>query len=445
MNMEEIIKDSLRYPFSDKKNLLIYGIISLIVIILTIEELIIPFLFIIGYLIGFIALGYSFKIISASLNNTTKLPDFNSWTSMFKDGIKVLIVAIVYFLPAILILLIVNIIFSPSNIIGILSVLISGSSIGGSILPLFEIGPEIIIIVLYTIILIPIFLMSVAHMANNNGKLEAAFKFREIINKISSNGWINLSAWYMLTILVVLVIYEIGIFVINISGLINPYLGIILISLILVPYVSIFTSRSTALFYNGLNLHTSGKYFLAIIVLLLTFLVLSFSVGNITNIGGSNTIKPYNSTTNTFSGSGVSFNFPSNWNVQTNYGSQTDISLYNEDNNSNDIQNPLYELSIIPNPIGLSDQDSLESLQNMQTQTGSQEISNKTIEVDNNTAYEYVYIINDPSIFPVTMTDQEIGFVKNGTTYIMDFMAPSTDFNNEKQNFNIILNTLKIK
>ena len=43
------------------------------------------------------------------------------------------------------------------------------------------------------------------------------------------------------------------------------------------------------------------------------------------------------------------------------------------------------------------------------------------------------------------MTDQEIGFVKNGTTYIMDFMAPSTDFNNEKQNFNIILNTLKIK
>ena len=442
--MSEIIRDSLRYPFSDWKKLLIFGIITLIVTILTTVEVIIPFLFIIGYILGFIVLGYSFKIIGSSLNNTTSLPDFNDFKDMFKNGIKVLLVAIIYFLPAILIVLIVNLIFTPSNI-DVLSVLISGTSIGDSLLSLLEVGPEIIIAVLYTIIFIPIFLMAVAHMANNNSKLVAAFKFRDIINKISTNGWINLYIWYMLTILIVLIIYELGVGVNNISSLINPYLGIILISLILVPYVFIFTSRSVSLFYNGLNLQTNGKHILAIIVLILAFLVLSFSIGNVTNINNSNTIKQYNATTNTFTGSGVSFNFPSNWNVQTNYGSETDISLFNDDNNYNDAQYPLFELSIIPNPIGLSDQDSLDSIQNMPPQTGFQEISNQTIKVDNNTAYEFIYTINDPSMFPVNMTDQEIGFVKNGSTYMMDFMAPSTDFNNEKQNFDIILSTLKIK
>jgi hypothetical protein len=441
MNMGEIVKDSLRYPFSDWKKFLIFGIISLIAVIFTIAGSIIPYLFIVGYLIGFFILGYSFKIIISSLSSNVSLPDFDDGGVMFKNGIKVFIVAFVYSLPAILIVLVVNYISSPSNIIEILSALLSGTIDGGIFLNLLEGGPGVIIAVLYMILVVPVLLMAVAHMANNSSKLGSAFNFKEIINKIATNGWTNLIAWYMLTALFVLIIYEIGTIVNNITNVINPYIGTIFISLILIPYISIFISRSVASFYNGFNLQISGKYITAIIILILAFLVLSFSADNISNIGNSNNITSYNSTTNTYSGSGVSFNFPTSWNVQTNYGSETDILLFNNDSS----ETLSFQLSIMPNPIGLSDQDTLDSLQNIQPQSGSQEILNTIIKVDGNTAYENIYTFNDPSISTVTMTDQQVAFVKNGKTYILDFMAPTTDYNNEKQNFDIILNTLKIK
>jgi hypothetical protein len=44
MSMGEIVKDSLRYPFSDWKKFLIFGIISLIAVIFTIAGSIIPYL-----------------------------------------------------------------------------------------------------------------------------------------------------------------------------------------------------------------------------------------------------------------------------------------------------------------------------------------------------------------------------------------------------------------
>jgi hypothetical protein len=441
MNMGEIVKDSLRYPFSDWKKFLIFGIISLIAVIFTIAGSIIPYLFLVGYLIGFFILGYSFKIIISSLSSNVSLPDFDDEGVMFKNGIKVFIVAFVYSLPAILIVLVVNYLSSPSNIIETLSALLSGTIDGGIFLNLLEGGPGVIIAVLYMILVVPVLLMAVAHMANNSSKLGSAFNFKEIINKIATNGWTNLIAWYMLTALFVLIIYEIGTIVNNITNVINPYIGTIFISLILIPYISIFISRSVASFYNGFNLQISGKYITAIIILILAFLVLSFSADNISNIGNSNNITSYNSTTNTYSGSGVSFNFPTSWNVQTNYGSETDILLFNNDSS----ETPSFQLSIMPNPIGLSDQDTLDSLQNIQPQSGSQEILNTIIKVDGNTAYENIYTFNDPSISTVTMTDQQVAFVKNGKTYILDFMAPTTDYNNEKQNFDIILNTLKIK
>ena len=411
MSLGEIIKDSLRYPFSDWKKFLIFGIISLIAVILTIAP-IIDFLFIIGYLIGFIILGYSFKIIISSLRGNVSLPDFDDGVDMFKNGIKVFLVAFIYSLPAILIVLVVNYMSSPSNIIDIFSPLLSGTFDGSIFMELLLGGPGVIIAVLYTILILPIFLMAVAHMANNSSKLGSAFKFKEILNKIATNGWMNLIAWYMLTALFVLIIYEIGIIVSNITNIIYPYIGIILIALILIPYISIFIGRLVSLFYNSFNLQISGKVIVAIIIFILAFLVLSFSADNISNIVNSNNITAYNSTTNTYSGSGVSFNFPSNWNAQTSYGTETDILLFN--NYSAEI--PSFQLSIVPNPIGLSYQDAIDSIQNIPPDTGSQIISNTTINVDGNTAYEYIYTMNDPSISTVTMTDQDIAFVKDGKT-----------------------------
>lgn len=72
-------------------------------------------------------------------------------------------------------------------------------------------------------------------------------------------------------------------------------------------------------------------------------------------------------------------------------------------------------------------------------------ISNKTLTIDENTAYETIYAFNNPSIFHEIIIIQQIAFVKNGTTYSLDFQTPNNEFNNEKPNFDIILNSFKIQ
>jgi len=102
MNMGNIIKDSLRYPFSDWKKIIIFGFILLFSRVTTfffqfrlymITSLLI---FLIGVLILFFLLGYEFKIIKSTFNGAKELPKLNDWTDMFISGIKIYIVRLVY-------------------------------------------------------------------------------------------------------------------------------------------------------------------------------------------------------------------------------------------------------------------------------------------------------------------------------------------------------------
>ena len=70
-------------------------------------------------------------------------------------------------------------------------------------------------------------------------------------------------------------------------------------------------------------------------------------------------------------------------------------------------------------------------------------ISGGTLTIDGEKAYEITFTTdygNDIGI----MRDEQIGFVKNGIAYIMDFEVKDGDFDKEKQNFNIILNSFKV-
>jgi len=296
----------------------------------------------------------------------------------------------------------------------------------------------IFIALLYMIIVIPLALMAITHMANNDSILNSAFRFREILDKIRTKGWINIIGWYILTGILALIIITLGNIVTNISSIFNVIVGIVLYSLIIIPYLYMYLSRSVALFYNGSNLQISRKYIGVIIILILSFLVLNFSASNISNIANSNNIKVYNSTTNTYSGNGISFNYPSNWNLQTDNldGNNAIIVVSN---------NTTFQVSISPNPPSMSDQDAIIAIQSSSNPDGFQIISNNTLIIDGNTAYETTYTVNNSTIFPEIMTDQQIAFVKNGTTYGLDFRAPINDFNNEKPNFDMILNSFKIQ
>ncbi len=408
----------------------------------------IPYLDIVGYIISIFVLGYAFKILKSSLNGVADIPKFNSWSKMFSDGIKVLIVSIVYFIPAILIILISAIISSSPSFMGIFS--------GASEITPIDIlnslvvfaGPWFLIAILYLVIIIPILFIAIVSMADNDSKLNSAFKFNRLLNKISTRGRITFITWYLMTGFIAAIIFEIGVILINISSPITPIIGIAVVSLTITPYLYIFISRSIVLFYKNSKLLISRKYIGIIILIIIGFLVISFSAANLSN-NDSNNIKSYNATTNTYSAYGVSFNYPSNWDIQTYNNEGHEITVINNNFNSNNDSfhddSPQFQIQISPNPPFTSDQDAINSIQNLETPSGWQIISNKTITLDGNTAYETIYSINNSTQFTETMTDQQITLVKNGNTYFLDFQAPANDYYNELTNFNTILNTLKIQ
>lgn len=288
MNMGEIIKDSLKYPLSNWKEFLVLGIliefscISTLSVLLGAKD---------GVLIGFLSIalicGYSFRIIKSSLAGVTRLPEFNDWPEMFIDGIKFIVVNFVYLIPVILIIVFIYCSGLDLRIMPALNL----------VLWLYVWFPYLFLLIalLYLIIIIPVILMAVANMLYNGGKISAAFKFKEIFNnvskssqdnftgsrlvfyndlvsiiigfflldeifeRISSISWDKILIWYMATGIISLTLIFIGYTLTDITSILILYgldlysisnyniLRILALSLVLLPYLFIFLSRSTVL------------------------------------------------------------------------------------------------------------------------------------------------------------------------------------------------------
>ena len=261
MNIKEILIDSIKYPFLDWKKILILGLIVLIYVPFDMS----PFnlrngltdqFLVIALLINFFITGYFFKIIQYSLKNIEELPKFRNWVNLFKNGFKVTCVSLIYSIPATLPLIILN-----SSLLNFYSykpdfiILIMGA-IGRAYLHLDSIGVSIwfFVYILYFLILFPISLMAIANMANNDGKLRHAFEFKVIFDKIKNIGWTKFYSWYLVTGVIDLIIFLIGVSIgiILISIHTFPFEKLI-DSLILTPYIYIFFSRSIALIYKSDN------------------------------------------------------------------------------------------------------------------------------------------------------------------------------------------------
>ena len=144
---------------------------------------------------------------------------------------------------------------------------------------------------------------------------------------------------------------------------------------------------------------------------------------------------------NTYSGNGVSFKIPSNWQV-TKVVSESNTNIDINKNNPKD--GTSITVAISPNTKGLSNQDLINMIQNPTNQDSTKEILNNTTTVDGNIAYENTYLVNDSNRFNQTMKEQQINFIKNGNTYALIFDAPVQSFDQEKSNFNITLNSFKV-
>jgi len=145
-----------------------------------------------------------------------------------------------------------------------------------------------------------------------------------------------------------------------------------------------------------------------------------------------------------YSGHGVSFNYPVNWEVES-YPQDGCELLLVSDMYSASQEAPSLQIDIVPNPADMSDQEAFDSFVSSPQPSGYKKISKSTLTLNGNKAYENTYTINDKSVYNQIMEDQEIYLIKNHKLYILDFIAPYKTFSNEKGTFDILLNGFKIQ
>ena len=140
----------------------------------------------------------------------------------------------------------------------------------------------------------------------------------------------------------------------------------------------------------------------------------------------------------TYSGNGVSFDYPKAWVLDegsydevvsgTKLVSVQKITSLNE-------KAPSFQVTIVPDATGNG------SIRSFFESTNSELIQTETIKLDNTNTTAVLFIYTDPDFGKRKM--MEINLVKNGYQYLLLFETSESDFDIEKSNFDMILNSFK--
>ena len=150
-----------------------------------------------------------------------------------------------------------------------------------------------------------------------------------------------------------------------------------------------------------------------------------------------------NTPTKTYSAYGISFKYPSSWSAESENESGSNMIFAFKEISFNNVQ---FQIQILPNN-GMSEEEVIRQIQDGHLVQNAispnwEKKSSYTITIDNKTAYEDIFLVND-SHFSKIMRISQITLVKNDKTYLMLLQAPDEEFDNEKPYFAIILNSLK--
>ncbi len=141
-----------------------------------------------------------------------------------------------------------------------------------------------------------------------------------------------------------------------------------------------------------------------------------------------------------YSGYNVSFNYPQNWHLTTFVDKSGENHMIVVTENASSFNPTLFEVQSINNN-GMSEQDAINEMQNS-TMDGATKISNDTITLDGETAYENIFLVNNTH--ETDMKVNHIYFEKNGITYAITLQAREIYYDSEKSNFDIFLKSFKV-
>lgn len=220
MNLSEVLSNSFRYPFSNVKRMFLLGLL------LATSIFIIP---------GILAYGYFLRIIENSLSGSNELPTFDNFGTMFVDGIKYIVVDIVY-------------LGIPGVIIGFITTIIFIALFPAMTFANFYLILGIVSILILTI---PYLLSLIAfpNMVYNEMEISKAFDFKNILRIIKKVSW----KFYILAImplaLYVIITNLLGFFLQSLNLGLMIYVISGLISLFIGSYMLLFKGKLLSLLY----------------------------------------------------------------------------------------------------------------------------------------------------------------------------------------------------
>lgn len=267
MDIAELFKDSLTYPTKDWNKLLIFGVL---IVILSIVDILrtfgivpiqqqpggISILAVISVILAvaliLIVFGYTLSITRKTINNVDgDVPALDLVKNVI-DGIKVLILNIVYYIIPVIITFIVALATGAlSYIYQMIPYYMMYGSAASSAMPqelVTSASISFLLVFLVGGILFLIFglllLVAKAVLAETES-LAKAINMVDVFKKIGEISWGNYIIWL---ILMLILLFVIGFF----TGIISiiPFIGIIIALLIIKPYVDMFFARALGLIYN---------------------------------------------------------------------------------------------------------------------------------------------------------------------------------------------------
>jgi len=256
MEIFEILKDSVKYPFADIKMLLIIGVILVVGSVLDsigsyVDNGIVVILGMIASLVlSILVMGYSLDVFKFAIDLDDAVPELDVESNL-KNGVKVLIVTIIYYIIPCIITTVAAILtsgFAITKLAGLNN--INNATAAESARHIFTpdfvaaIGVVMVIAIVLYIIFTLLSLMGEARLART-GSIDDAISFRQSYSDLKEIGIGKTLALLILLFIVVAIV----VFIMVLVSLI-PIAGILIATLIGAPFLVFMQNRAYGLLYS---------------------------------------------------------------------------------------------------------------------------------------------------------------------------------------------------
>jgi hypothetical protein len=182
-------------------------------------------------LLGIPLAGYSLKV----LRGEKPAPEVTDWSTLFIDGIKYIIVAIIYMIPAMIVLFLV----AGASVLGAMS--------GDPTAILAAAGGIVIGLLLFMVIALITAVFAIIGVVRfaRTGSIGEAFNFSAILGTIGKIGWVP----YIIALVVFIVAAIIYGIIVSIIQMI-PILGLLIYLCLIAPW-TLFTARYVCQLYDS--------------------------------------------------------------------------------------------------------------------------------------------------------------------------------------------------